>query len=140
MENTKEDAPLNTHGVTLSFGKYKGTLITRVPLHYIKWMINDSKIPQHEYAQAEFLRRGDTMPLVEISGHAIDNASFRVLHNWLINPEKDEGEGFYSWLQRMTLQAVEQGVRLESGKIKYLGMKLVIEQGEEFPVLVSIMK
>ncbi len=137
MKNEKDES-LNTHGVVLSFGKHKGKLLTRVPLQYIKWMMN-SDVPQRALAKAEFKRRGDTMPIVELSGHAVDNASLRVRKIWhetAINKD----EGLYSWLQRMTLQALEQGVQLESGKIKYLGMKFVIEQGEEFPVLVSIMK
>jgi hypothetical protein len=77
------------------------------------------------------------MPQVELTGHAIDNASIRVRKIWHETKHKDEG--IYSWLQRITLEALERGRRLDSGKIKYLGMKLVIEEGEEFPVLKTIM-
>lgn len=48
-------------------------------------------------------------------------------------------KGIYSWLMRVTLEAIDKGERLESGKIKYLGMKFVIAQGEEFPCLKTIM-
>ena len=40
----------------------------------------------------------------------------------------------------MTLEAIEHGEKLESGKIKYNGMKFVIEVGEEFPMLKTIMR
>jgi hypothetical protein len=46
----------------------------------------------------------------------------------------------YSWLQRVTLEAIEKGEKLENGKIKYLGMKLVVAQGAEFPTLKTIMR
>ncbi len=125
------------HGVTLTFGKFKGELITRVPVSYLKFMIN-SGTPQSDVARAEFLRRGDTMPKVELTGHAIDNASIRCRKRW--HETKKTDEGLYSWLQRMTLEAIEHGEELPSGKIKYQGMKFVVAQGEEYPVLKSIMQ
>lgn len=128
---------MNTHGVKINYGKHNGELITRLPVSYIKWMIN-SGAPMADYARAELERRGDTMPKVELSGHAIDNASLRVRKIWHETREQDEG--LYSWLMRITLEAIEKGEKLESGKIKYLGMKLVIHQGEEFPLLKTIMR
>lgn len=127
---------INTHGVYITFGKHKGELLTRVPVSYLRWMIN-SKAQMHNLAKAELERRGDMMPTVEVSGHAIDNASIRCRKRW--HETKLEGEGIYSWLMRITLEAAEKGEKLDSGKTKYLGMKLVIEQGEEFPVLKTIM-
>ncbi|WP_169334783.1 putative quorum-sensing-regulated virulence factor [Gilvimarinus chinensis] len=129
---------MNTHGVVLDFGKHNGELITRVPVSYLRWMANNGT-KMAEYAKAELERRGDTMPVVELSGHAIDRASLRVRKIWHETKLSDD-EGLYSWLQRMTLEALEKGERLESGKIKYNRMKFVIEQGEEFPSLLSIMR
>lgn len=128
---------MNTHGVTVNFGKHKGELITRLPISYIKWMINNDT-PMADYAKAELERRGDTLPKVEISGHAIDKASLRVRKIW--HDTRGDDEGLYSWLQRITLEAMDNGEKLNSGKIKYLGMKLVIEEGEEFPCLKTIMR
>lgn len=128
---------MNTHGMTIDFGKHQGELFTRVPVGYLRWMVNE-KTKQADVAKAELERRGDTMPKVELSGHAIDNASLRVRKIWHETREKDEG--LYSWLQRMTLEAVEHGELLESGKTKYNGMKLVIAEGEEFPTLLTIMR
>lgn len=129
---------MNTHGVTLTFGKHKGELLTRVPVSYLRWMIN-TNTQMCDLARAEFERRGDTMPLVELSGHAIDNASIRVRKIWH-DTKQSEDEGLYSWLQRVTLGAIQHGEKLDSGKIKYMGMKFVIEQGEEFPSLKTIMR
>ena len=128
---------LNTHGVKVEFGKHRGELLTRVPAGYLRFMVNQNT-PQADLARAEVERRGHKLPEVELSGHAIDNASLRVRKIWHETRGKDEG--LYSWLSRMTLEALEKGERLEGGKIKYLGMKLVIEQGEEFPVLKTVMK
>ena len=128
---------MNTHGLKIDYGKHKGELFTRLPVSYLRWMVNE-KAPQWEVAKAEFERRGDTMPKVELSGHAIDNASLRVRKIWHETRGKDEG--LYTWLQRMTLEAREKGERLESGKIKYKGMKFVIAEGAEFPILKTIMR
>ncbi len=131
------DKEINTHGLTMKFGKHAGELITRVPVSYLKWMINIGTA-QCEEAKAEFERRGDTMPAIELSGHAIDNASLRVRKIWHETRGKDEG--LYSWLQRVTLEAIEKGEVLESGKIKFMGMKFVVSHGEEFPILKTIMR
>lgn len=128
---------MNTHGLTIDFGKHKGELFTRLPVSYLRWMINE-RTTQWEIAQAEFERRGDTMPRVELSGHAIDNASLRVRKIWHETRNKDEG--LYSWLQRMTLEALEHGTKLPGGKIAYQGVRLVIHEGEEFPCLKTVMR
>lgn len=129
--------PLNTHGVVLNFGKYKDKLLTRVPVSYLRWMMND-KTPMWELAKAEFKRRGDTMPTVDLTGHAIDNASIRCRKIW--HETRKDKEGLYTWLTRMTLEARQHGEKLESGKIKYNGMEFVILEGAEFPVLVTVMR
>lgn len=127
---------MNTHGIEITFGKHKGQLITRVPLNYLKWMINCNS-QMSDYARAELERRGDTLPTVELSGHAIDNASLRVRKIW--HEDRKENEGLYTWLMRVTLEALEVG-ELKNSKHHYKGMKLVIEQGEEYPVLKTIMR
>jgi hypothetical protein len=100
-------------------------------------MINE-KCPNWEIAKAEFERRGDTMPKVELSGHAINNASLRVLSIW--QKWSKDGEGIYSWLQRMTLEALEHGEPLDDSTYRYKGMKFCIAEGEEFPTLKTVMR
>lgn len=128
---------INTHGVTINYGKHKGELVTRLPASYLRWMVNENA-PMSDYARAEIERRGHRLPEIELSGHAIDNASLRVRKIW--HETRGDDEGLYSWLMRVTLEAIEKGERLESGKIKHLNMKFVVEDGEEFPVLKTIMK
>jgi hypothetical protein len=137
---------VNTHGLRIDFGKHKGELFTRLPVSYLRWMINEGT-KQCEIAKAEFERRGDTMPKVELSGHAIDNASLRVRKIW--HETRTENEGIYSWLERMVLEAIKCGDVVDHGakageltaqKIIYNGMKFVIAEGEEFPALKTIMR
>lgn len=192
MDNNNNYIKINTHGIKIDFGKHsnKGdnSLVTRLPLSYIKWMINsienrmfiDKKaidkliqldfpnrpiesipdnikkdwikthqelVKPHIYkwsdiAKAELERRGDTLPKVEISGHAIDKASLRVIHKWKTYNEiqvinKNSKIGFYTWLMIMTLKA--QTKEIKNGKYHYMGMKFVIEQGNKYPILKSIM-
>lgn len=128
---------INPHGKTIDYGKHAGKLFTRLPRGYLVWMINE-KAPMWEIAKAEFERRGDTMPKVELSGHAIDSASLRIRKSWHQSRGKDEG--LYSWLQRMTLEAIEKGTQKEPGNYHYMGLKFVVAKGEEFPALKTVMK
>lgn len=128
---------INTHGVRINYGKHKGTLVTRLPVSYLRWMINNNA-PMVEYAVAELARRGDILPTAEISGHAMDRTSLRVARIWKDNRYEDEG--LYTWLMRITLEALTYGEKVSDDTYLYLGMKLVIVQGEEFPVLLTIMK
>lgn len=134
-----ESGDITTHGIKITFGKHKGLLVTRVPVSYLRWMANEVNMEDswRKTAQSELTRRGSTMPQIELTGHAIDRASLRVWHQW--NATRGKGEGLHSWLQRMTLEAIAKGERRAS-KIVYLGMKFVVEAGEEFPVLKSIME
>lgn len=130
---------MNTHGVELEFGKHAGELITRVPVNYLVWMVNTDNppCPQQDVARAEIARRGHKIPSVDLSPHAIDNASLRCRKRW--HETKKKGEGLYTWLCRMTTEAIEQGTPGGDSQYFYQGMKLVIMQGPEFPVLKTIM-
>lgn len=128
---------LDNEEIKLTFGKHKGELITRVPSSYLRFMIN-KRTPQEEDAKAEYERRGEMLPDVEISGNAIDKASFRVLSTWQLS--RNNNEGFYSWLSRMTLEAIDHGNKVEDTDMyHYMGMKLVIINEDEFPTLKTIM-
>ena len=130
---------LNTHGIFLDFGKHKGEHLTRIPVSYVRWMANQEGLDPawRALAKAEHERRGNTYPTIELTGHAIDNASLRCRKIW--HETRNEDEGLYSWLMRVTLEAIEKGERLESGKIRWKSMKFVIQEGEEFPILKTIM-
>ena len=129
---------LNTHGVIMPAGKHKGELLTRVPVSYLRWTANEAGHSMRALAKAEIERRGHALPTVELSGHAIDNASLRVRKIWH-ETKRDDNEGLYTWLMRMVSEAMANGQPTD-GAYFYKGMKLVIEQGEEFPVLKTVMQ
>lgn len=131
---------MNTHGLKIDFGKHKGQLWTRVPVGYLRWLVNvkDPLTPEAiEIANAELDRRGSKIPTIEISGHAIDRASLRCRKIWHEDRTKDEG--LHSWLVRVSKEALERGERAEE-KIKHKGMKFVFEHGEYYPSLKTIMR
>lgn len=121
---------VNTHGLRISFGKYKGERYTRLPVSYLRWMVNAAH--RHGYiAKAELERRN--IPLlddfVEISGHAIDSASLRAWFEYM--SERKENEGLHAWLKRITKEALQDGRPSENGRLHTGGrVILVVEQGE----------
>jgi len=127
-----------TKKVRISFGVHEGTLITRVPKAYLLWMVNNNT-PQAAEARDELDRRGDIMPDVQVSAHAVNAASLRAMDVWKVTRSSPD-EGIYSWLQRMTLLALERGVEQGNGRYRYGGLEYSIEMGVEFPVLKTIIK
>src|SRR5690349_17976474 len=95
----------STEGITLTFGKHRGQLLTRVPVSYLRWIVNQVGMDPYwkKLANAEHTRRGGHMPRLELSGHAIDNASLRIRHVW--HETREEEEGLYSWLMRVAFDA-----------------------------------
>ena len=125
---------MNTHGLIIDFGKHSGTLYTRVPVGYLKWMVQ-SNHPKADIARAELERRGTVTPEIDISGHAIDSASNRLLGVW--TGTKTEGEGLNAWLCRLALEAFKSGPLDDEGCIRYKGIKWVFDPGE-WPVLKTV--
>jgi hypothetical protein len=132
----------NTHNITIEFGKHKGERWTRLPISYLKWMLNEMPkgSPAWNLADAELERRGDTMPReVEISNHAIDKASLRVHKAW--HNDRGAEEGLYSWLQRICTEALElkNHGNEQNERINYKGCKLIFTYGNFFPTLKTVM-
>lgn len=132
-----------TQNVTIPFGKHKGTLVTRLPLSYLRWLANEVKMDEEwkTLAKAELERRGTALPTLELSGHAIDRASLRCRKTW--HETRGEEEGLYSWLMRVAGEALATPQTGEDGtgavKHRHLGIQFVFQQGEEFPVLKTVM-
>jgi uncharacterized protein (DUF3820 family) len=130
---------INTHNLKVDFGKHAGMLYTRLPVSYLKWMVqcNHSK---KDIAAAELKRRGTVTPELDISGHAIDRASLRcrkIWHETALSPE----EGLHAWLVRMCTEAIEKFpnyLAAYDNIIYYNGLKLVFEKGT-WPVLKTVM-
>ena len=120
----------------MTFGKHEGTPITRVPVSYLRWMVNNNT-RQADQARAELERRGTTCPRLEISGHAIDRASQRLLEIW--QSKRKKGEGLHSWLVRTVEKALKGGA-VSGDKIKFRGMVFVFDRSTaEWPVLMTVM-
>ena len=131
---------IDTHHLVCDFGKHKGELWTRVPVSYLKWLVNQPPRPGFtgtDIAKAELARRGSFTPTIEVSGHAIDRASLNCRKIWH-QTARDAEEGLHAWLCRMAAEALENGEVLESGKIRYAGMKFVVDHGEIYPTLKTV--
>ena len=135
---------LNTERLTVDFGTHKGTLYTRVPISYLRWMINRGH-SRGPIARAELKRRG--IPIkpadLELTGHAIDRASQLFLDDW--QAERDGDEGLHSWLLRRASDAVELSADRHpqddgSIRVNHRGIRFVIKHGDEWPVIVTVMK
>lgn len=126
----------NTHNVECDFGKHKGTLYTRMPVSYLKWMVNCSH-SRARFAEAELQRRGTTTPDLDVSGHAIDRASLRCRKVW--HETRGENEGLHSWLCRMAAEAREHGTAQGDDRWLYKGVVFVFEEGGAWPVLKTVM-
>lgn len=127
---------IETAGLICGFGRHKGTLYTRLPISYLKWMVQVNH-DRKDIAEAELDRRGTTTPTLEISFHAIDRASTRKLKIW--EKTRKNGEGIASWLIRVAEEAYEKKSLNKRRQYKYMGMRFVFSEGGEWPTLVTIM-
>ncbi len=126
---------MKTENLRVDFGRHDGELYTRVPVQYLKWMVN-SNHSKAAIAEAELKRRGTVTPTLDISGHAIDRASLRLLDNWKRTAHKDEG--LNAWLIRVSQEALKIGAR-KGDAILYADLKFVFEMDGRWPVLKTIM-
>jgi len=127
-----------THGWTMPNGRHKGVLITRVPVNYLKWMVNAGH--QHaDHARAELDRRGTVTPEIDISGHAIDRAS--LLCRWCWHETSNEGEGLHAWLVRVAQEALEQGETHPDHPERraWIGLSFRFELDGVWPVLKTVL-
>jgi len=126
---------IDTHGVRLEFGRHRGELLTRVPVSYLKWMLN-AKHSQANLAQAELKRRGTVTPDLEVSGHAIDRASLLCRSFW--HHDRRDDEGLHAWLVRVSGEALKSGEKINE-KIAWKGMKFKFVADGIWPVLLTVM-
>ena len=120
---------------SLTFGRHKGVLITRVPLSYLKWMVCAGTM-QAELAEEELKRRGTVTPELDIAIHAVDRASLRLRRRW--HETRGQDEGLYSWLVRMATEALKDGKKTDSG-VFYQGMRFIFDRDGVWPVLKTVM-
>ena len=132
---------INTHNLTVTFGKHKGELWTRLPVSYLRWLANETQGANKETALAELERRGTVLDRsLELSSHPIDRASLRCRKVWHETALNDE-EGIYSWLLRVATEALSQFEEQarKGEKVKYGGLKLVYTFGDYYPILKTVL-
>jgi uncharacterized protein (DUF3820 family) len=130
---------INTHNVRIDFGRHKGELFTRLPVSYLKWMVNE--VVQDDLAKAELKRRGTTTPELDVSGHAVDRASLRCRRIW--HETSAKGQGLHSWLVQMSKEALSENGGIEAvmnggGKAESKGMVFVFDLDGQWPVLKTL--
>ena len=131
-------ADIDTHNLTIDFGKHKGMAWTRAPVGYLFWIVNQNPPhSRHDIAQAELDRRGSVRPEMEVSGHAIDRASLQCRKIW--HETRHDGEGIHAWLVRMATEARNKAVVDHKGRYLHQGMKFAFEDGAEWPSLKTVM-
>lgn len=121
---------INTHNLLVEFGRHKGERWTRVPLSYLRWLVNKASDEIAEIAMSELERRGTEVPKkLELTSHSIDRAS-QITKAW-------KNRGVYSWLQIIAEEALN---KCDPGqeKIIYKGYKFVFDYGRYYPLLVTI--
>jgi len=128
--------PIDTRGMIVDFGTHVGQRYTRLPVGYLKWMVNCGH-SRAAIAQAELDRRGTVTPDLEVSGHALDRASLKCLAIW--RRTRKGPEGLHAWLVRVAREALDQNRRDHEGRCLYLGMKFVFEEDLVWPVLKTVM-
>lgn len=128
---------MNTHGLVCDFGRHRGTPYTRLPVSYLKWMVN-SHHSRAEIAAAELARRGTVTPDLDVSGHAVDRASLSCLDVW--EATRRDGEGLHAWLCRVAAEALAEGDADAQGRLRHRGLKFVFERDGAWPVLKTVVR
>lgn len=126
----------DTHGMICDFGKHNGEPYTRLPVSYLKWMVNSGHSRKH-IAEAELKRRGTVTPDMDISGHAIDRASLNCLD--IYRNTRNQDEGIHAWLSRMADEAIKTEPD-KKGRHIYNNMKFAFEKDGCWPVLKTVMR
>ena len=134
---------INTHNLIIDFGKHKGERWTRLPIGYLKWLIND-RTQYANIAKSELERRGTVLKHeLEISNHAIDRASLSCRKIW--HETSNKGEGIHTWLYRIASEAIKSVNKsaMKSNyrlKVKnYNNMSFVFKFGAVCPALLTVM-
>ncbi len=127
---------IDTHNLICDFGRHRGEPYTRMPVSYLKWMVNENH-SRKAIAEAELQRRGTTTPALDLSGHAVDRASLFCRDIWHKTRRADEG--LHSWLARMAEEALQQAPD-EKGRHVHHGMKFAFEKDGCWPVLKTVMR
>lgn len=131
-----ESAAMNTHELVCDFGRHAGEPYTRLPVSYLRWMVN-ARHSRADIAEAELKRRGTVTPDIDITGHAIDRASQRCLDLW--QKSRQGPEGLHAWLHRMAVAALEKPADV-NGRHRCGEIIFVIDQAGCWPVVKTVLR
>lgn len=136
-----EHRKVQTENVEIGFGKHRGQLWTRVPVSYLRWILQQERKGQMEkaqdYAGSELARRGTDLTIeMEISPHAINKFSLRHMAYYRAKAKKDEG--LYSFILRTASMAIEKGEELVDGKRKFDNITFCFDFSLCEPVLKTV--
>ena len=129
---------MNTHHLICDFGRHNGAPYTRIPVSYLRWMVNTGR-SRADIAKAEIERRGTVTPDLDVSGHAIDRASTCCRRIWHQTAASDS-EGLHAWLCRVAAEALVMNVRDGDGCYLRMGMRFVFDESGAWPVLKTVMR
>lgn len=131
------------HEWVMPLGKHQGQPISRIPIGYLTWMCSANHTHAAR-AKAELERRGTYFPKVEISSHAINRASQRLLNLWMSeSPEPDREPGLHTWLSKRAEAALDT---LESVpgdgtfRVKHDGIQFQFQGSHHLPALLTVMR
>jgi uncharacterized protein (DUF3820 family) len=130
-----------TENITIEFGKHKGELWTRVPVHYLRWLINESSplSKPHEMARFELERRGTVLEHeINLTPHAIDRFYQRYKRAGLSRSDILGYGGIYSALMALSIEAL----KLCNGgpnKVEYKGLKFIFYKRNLDTILKTVM-
>ena len=105
-------------------GRYKGEFISRVPIRHIVWLMNNSK-ELSKIAKVEYERRGFYEFDIELTAHAVNQASLKLQKHWV--GSRKSNEGIFSWLGRMADLATKKGTDIGHNRVGYKKMIFVFD-------------
>jgi len=121
----------------VAFGKHKGERWTRVPISYLRWLINVGS-QYAELAKAELERRGTVLEHeIVLTPHAIDRFYLRYGGSGLKRQDIIEMGGIYSALYKLAVAALQQSKGQEA--IRYKKLKFIFRYEELDTILVTVM-
>lgn len=136
MKNSKKTPPI------LSFGKFKGIEIDKVPTSYCRWILTqDFPDDIMEWARKKVGTEITNKLEIEVTRHAIDKYSFTFLELW------DKKNGLASHIAFQALRAWDLGKDVSKNRhkedqiIKYHdGIEWIFNKDGELKVLITVQK
>lgn len=139
-DDAGEEPGKETGGQVIDFGRHKGERYTRLPVAYLRWMATTLTGVRQRLAMQELARRGVYIDggAVNVTNHAVDRASLRILERWRQSHAKNEG--LHAWLLRMAGEALASRRQAYCGQeqIVYRGIVFVFEHSPVGSTLITV--